>query len=153
MSDVVCSSCSISSDLEVPQFYATYRGTSDIVPEGEIRDACIESGVSPTTLALFAAEGVDIHPKLPHYELHCRQVTVPVAQDKVFDGTEDEAEAAGWVQNEFGWVCTDCVGVEHHGSNSATERGQDEAVDLVLATLLKEKAKKEEEKAKKEESK
>ncbi len=36
-----------------------------------------------------------------------------IQQPKSFDGTEEQAEAAGWVQNEFGWCCVECQGTAH----------------------------------------
>jgi hypothetical protein len=41
-----------------------------------------------------------------------------VQQPKAFDGDDAQAEAAGWVQNEFGWCCTDCQGTAHETEDS-----------------------------------
>ena len=30
-------------------------------------------------------------------------------EETLFDGTPEEAEAAGWVENEFGFVCPECA--------------------------------------------
>ena len=46
----------------------------------------------------------------PRYDVKETERTINQESDKVFNGTKLEAEAAGWVYNEFGWVCPECGG-------------------------------------------
>ena len=46
----------------------------------------------------------------PRYDVKNEERTINQESDKVFNGTKLEAEAAGWVENEWGFVCPECGG-------------------------------------------
>ncbi len=55
-----------------------------------------------------------------------------IQQPKAFDGTEEQAEASGWVCNEFGWCCVDCQGTAHETEDgTAGLAGLEEFLDEV----------------------
>lgn len=55
----------------------------------------------------------------PNYEVKEEEKEILEETDKVFTGSKSEAEKAGWVENEFGWVCPECSGIAYEGEGTA----------------------------------
>lgn len=73
------------------------------------------------SLKAYLEDEADSHPKLPGWEFTYTLVKQTIKGAKVFDGDEEDAEAAGWVENEFGWVCAECTGsVGEYGTSVET---------------------------------
>lgn len=63
------------------------------------------------------------HPRLLGYEFKDVEAEVMVNAEKVFDGTEEQALAAGWQENEFGFVCTTCAGEQQEDPDTESVVG------------------------------
>jgi hypothetical protein len=75
------------------------------------------------------------HPKVNGFKFRLSYQVVPIDSDKVFDGTPKQALKAGWVENEFGWVCKDCAGTEFEiGGSADNEEGGTLKAAFVSAT-------------------
>jgi len=61
--------------------------------------------------------------RYPNWILREETTVVEIRGPKPFEGSAEEAQAAGWVEGEHGWQCPDCVGVANDEGASAGWEG------------------------------
>lgn len=121
MSDIVCTSCVIQvpEPHQVIKFYRKQgRKSVEMSPEDVFAEAH-EVGLSMDVVVAYAEEGSKGHKALPGIEFKTVVEEVMVDKEKVFDGNEEQALKAGWVENEFGYVCPDCADTDAGSSESS----------------------------------
>jgi len=136
MSDIVCTACTVKTAKKAP-VYEIYDAHGVPSTVDEVLFHSRESWASvvhyfgsepPTNIFLT-------HPRVPGAKFRASIQTVVEENDKVFDGTEKQALKAGWVENEFGWVCKECAGTEFEiGGSADDEEGNTLKAAFVSAT-------------------
>ena len=71
----------------------------------------------------------------PRYTVENGERTINQESDKTFNGTKLEAEAAGWVENEWGFVCPNCTGDLDDEATSVNPLEDPLVATAVLASL------------------
>lgn len=133
MSDIVCTSCTVTVPQEKEVASAFRVASGEEVQLSELTAAWAKTGLPPQVLMGYLNDGVS-HPALPEYSFQVVKKLVDTEVEKCFDGTEEEAEAANWVQNEFGWCCADCSGVAYE-TEDGTATGEGENLATQVAVL------------------
>lgn len=144
MSDIICTSCNIT--VEVPRDVALfYQGDSDKPSElrfvPELRATGYEpSGKDPYFLVLEEDQLTELAQsaeagRFPGYSVRIERRDVPTTASKTFDGTPEQAEAEGWQENEFGWVCPPCADTAYQAEDGSNT-GYGDADILIKAAVL-----------------
>ncbi len=123
MSDVTCTSCNIETVEEVPTAVVYYAITGIELTKDELETLSKDHPVSTWQ------DG-------SHGDYTVMTVDRPVSYEtsKVFDGTVEQAQEAGWQENEFGFVCPSCAGDDFTTEDgSAAGAGTDELLDAIVA--------------------
>ena len=118
MSKIICTSCTVKTDKIVKALVIRDKETGkEVLPDGHHIDV---TGGKLTLVQRVSKVHInpETHKKTitwdsqnnPKYEVKEEPRIVQEQQDKVFSGTKYQAEQAGWVENEFGWVCPECSG-------------------------------------------
>jgi len=128
MGDVVCISCSLEiEDYENRLIW--YLNGQEVLIYIPLRESTYLKLSSPY------ADGTNtkVHPKLKKMGFSVQVESRPTNRyvDKTFDGDEDQALAAGWVENEFGMVCPECNGGCDTGDSTSNLELKD-----ILTTML-----------------
>jgi len=131
---IFCTCCSVDVPVSVPERVWRNASSGEVVSYQEVLDAASSDLVE--ALMRSDMEGTP-PPAVPGFVCAEEEVEGTSSEPKVFDGTEEQAEAEGWLQNEFGWVCRDCSGEEPViGGVTFQEEETDVFVNIALKASL-----------------
>ena len=140
---ITCTSCTIKTPKLVKTLVITDKETGKEVPLPDGHH--IESNHGELFLTQRIAKVLVTNGKKnltwdskvnPKYSVEEGERTINQETDKTFSGTKLEAEAAGWVLNEFGWVCPDCTGdLDEEGPSSINPLSDNLVAAAVLGSL------------------
>jgi len=146
MSKIICTSCTIKISKKGKALTIIDKERGEPVPLPQTHHLQEENGktvlvkrIPKVTLNSKKQKLISWESKVdPKYEVKEEEKEVFEEADKVFKGTKYEAEKAGWLENEFGWVCPECSGISYEGDGTATNPLEDELMaSAVLKSLSK----------------
>jgi hypothetical protein len=141
---IVCTSCTIKTPKLVKTLVITDKETGKEValPDGHHIEGTGDKIVLVQRIAkVLIKDGKKSltweSKENPRYTVENGERTINQESDKTFNGTKLEAEEAGWVSNEFGFVCPECTGdgLDEDGSSSVNPFTDDLVSLAVLASL------------------
>lgn len=124
MSDIACTACTITTEREAVLQIVYHRPTGATLTAPE--------GLRPEAFARLVAEG-----KWAELGVREEPTIVNLQAPKAFEGTLEEAQAAGWEEQEHGLVCPECVAVLADDPNYVHGAGTEPG--LLVAAVLGEK--------------
>ena len=118
MSKIICTSCTVKTNKTVKALVIRDLEDKEVpLPDGHhiegIGDKLVlVQRISKVLMNLGTHQKTITWESVPNHNYTIKEETrvVPEEQDKVFSGTKHQAKQAGWVENEFGWVCPECSG-------------------------------------------
>ena len=102
MGNIECSGCNRIQECQDTRPYYYHRDGDTEVSSSELAKSWVDSGCSANFWDRIV-DGLN-----PIYYAEMVTQTISVEAPTQFDGTEEEALAAGWTEGEFGWVCPIC---------------------------------------------